>query len=539
MVMPGCINFLAAIALLLYGINLLRRGSERVFGAQLRRLMQTATSNNFRGLVAGFVLSIFAPSSTAVALLTVESVNAGYVTSQQVLAVMLGANIGFTLTVQLLAFKFYLVNPIFIIVGAGLYLFGRRDLVRGAGQVFFGIGFLLLSIQMLSAAVAPLKSSAEVRNVIQIIEAHPVWLVAFAALLKLMLQSATATIGVALALCAEGVLNTAGGVAVVIGTNIGIGVTALLAGFARIESRRMAVGNLICKLAGAAACAGFILPLTTWLLAISPAGPAQAVANAHSLFNIGVALVFLPLVPVVGKLVERMIPSRAEKDAPFGPMYLDKAALGVPAMALAQASREVLRMADLVQAMLREGYRAFAERDEALCSTVEKEDDKIDLLDTEIKAYLIKLSAQALTANESKRELALLAFTNDLETIGDIVERDLMGLAKKKITLKVEFSKDGAAELTGMVKFVTESFQIALGAFTTQDRVLAAQLVHRDRELSELEHNLRSRHFERLRAGLQESVETSAIHLDILTYLKAIHSHLTAVAYPILENQPT
>lgn len=531
--MMGYINFLAAIALMLYGIHLLRRGSERVFGTRLRQLLHSATRSNVLGLGAGFLLSIFAPSSTAVALLTVEAVNAGYVTSQQVLAVMLGANVGFTLTVQLLAFKFYLFNAVFIVLGVALYLFVRRDMLRGTGLILLGVGFLLLSIQMLSAAVAPLRSSVEVREVMKILEAHPVWLVAFAVVLKLMLQSATATIGIAMALCAEGLLSVYGGVSVVIGTNIGIGITALIAGFRRVESRRMAVGNLLFKLTGAAVCVSLLGPMVDWLHA---AGAAQVLANAHTLFNVGVAVVFLPLVPLIGRIVERLIPKKEEEGKPFGPIYLDRAALSVPAMALAQATRELLRMADLTQGMLRDGHRVFVENNAALCEAVQKEDDKVDLLDAEIKAYLIRLSGQALTRDESRREVALLTFCNDLETVGDIVERDLMGLAKKKMLLRVEFSKEGGMELEKMARFVLESFQIAVAAFTGQDRTLAAQLVQREQEMAERERDLRNHHFQRLRTGLQESVETSAIHLDILTYLKAIHAHLVSVAYPILEN---
>jgi phosphate:Na+ symporter len=261
-------------------------------------------------------------------------------------------------------------------------------------------------------------------------------------------------------------------------------------------------------------------------------------ANAHTLFNVAVAVVFLPLVPVIGRLVELLMPAKEEEGKPFGPLYLDRAALGVPAMALAQATREVLRMADVAQGMLRNGHRVFIQNDSAMIEAVQKEDDKLDLLNTEIKTYLVRLSGQALTRVESRREVALLSFSNNLETIGDILERNLMGLAKKKLELHVEFSKEGAVELEKMAQSVLESFQIAVAAFTGHDRMLAEQLVNREREMSEREQALRNSHFQRLSAGLQESVETSAIHLDILTYLKAIHGHLASVARQILESGP-
>ena len=535
-------NFLAGIALMLLGIRSLRGGSERLFGARLRRMLQRATNGRVRSTLAGFAISILTPSSTAVALLSVESINAGYMTLSQVLALMLGANVGFTITVQLLAFKFYAYNAILIALGTPLYLFSRRQNVRGAGQMLLGVGFLLLSIQILSAAVTPLKDSPDVREVIRVLENHPVWLIGFAVLLKVALQSATATIGIAIALCAQHVLAVDAGVAVVIGTNIGIGVTALIAGFARTETRRMAIGNLFFKLVGAAVC----VPLLPWMIRVL--GPlslpgetrdTQLIANAHTLFNLALAVVFLPLVPQVARVVQRMVPAKAEAEEGMGPRYLDPTALESPALALGQATREILHMADDVRTMLRDAHRAFSNGDENLCAAIQQRDDVVDALNNDIKTYITQLSEHALNRDESRREVALLAFANELESVGDIVDKNLIELAKKKITLQVEFSKDGWVELDEFFQKVRENFEIAVSAFASQDRALAETLLRHKHHINEKERELRNRHFHRLHEGLVESVETSAIHLDVLTNLKHINSHLTAVAYPILETKPT
>ena len=534
-------NFLAGIALMLLGIRNLRGGSERLFGARLRRMLQHATKGSVRSMLAGFVISILTPSSTAVALLSVEAINAGYIAFPQVLALMLGANIGFTITVQLLAFKFYAYNAIFIALGTPLYVFSRRQGVRGAGQMLLGIGFLLLSIQILSAAVAPLKDSNEVREVLRVLENHPVWLICFAVLLKLALQSSTATIGIAIALCAHQILSLSAAIAVVIGTNIGIGVTALIAGFGRVETRRMAIGNLFFKLVGAVIC----VPLIPWLIrALDPLSlpgethDTQLIANAHTLFNLALAVVFLPLVPRVAQLVQRLVPARAEPEEGTGARYLDPTALDSPALALGQATREILHMADHVRTMLRDAHRAFSEGDEALCAAVQQHDDIVDALNNEIKSYITKLSEHALNRDESRREVALLAFANELESIGDIIDKNLIELAKKKIALHVEFSKGGWVELDEFFQKVRENFEIAVSAFASQDRALAEKLLRHKHYINEKERELRNRHFHRLHEGLVESIETSAIHLDVLTNLKHINSHLTAVAYPILEAKP-
>ena len=533
-------NFLTGIALMLLGIRSLRGGSERLFGARLRRMLQRATKGSLRSTLAGFVISILTPSSTAVALLSVEAINAGYMTFPQVLALMLGANVGFTITVQLLAFKFYAYNAIFVALGTPLYLFSRRQNLRGTGQMLLGIGFLLLAIQIVSATVAPLKESADVREIIRVLENHPLWLIALAILLEVALQSSTTTIGIAIALCAQGVLPVSAGVAVVIGANIGIGVTALIAGFARTETRRMAIGNLFFKLVGAAVC----VPLMPWLISMlsmlsipGETHDTQLIANAHTLFNVTLAVVFLPLVPGVAGVIQRIVPGKPEKEEGTGPRYLDPTALESPALALGQATREILHMADDVRTMLRDAHRAFREGDEGLCARVQQQDDVVDSLDNEIKTYITKLSEHALNRDESRREVALLAFANELESIGDIIDKNLIELAKKKIGLRVDFSKDGWVELEEFFQKVLENFEIAVSAFASQDRALAEKLLRHKHHINERERELRNRHFHRLHEGLVESIETSAIHLDVLTNLKHINSHLTAVAYPILETK--
>ena len=531
-------NFLAGIAVLLLGIHSLRRGSERFFGARLRRMLQSATKNEWRSLLAGLFVSILIPSSTAVTLLSVEAISTGYMTFEHVLALMLGANIGFTVTVQLLAFKFYIYNTIFIVLGVPLYLFSKRLDVRGAGQAVLGLGFLLLSLQMLSAGVAPLKGNADVGEVMRVLARHPVWLVLFAMMLDIVLQSPTATIGIGLALCAQGILPVSGAVAVVLGANLGLGLTALIAGFAKTGTRRMAVGNLIFQFVGVIACVPLLPVLIPLLRAVSPSGDSQVVANAHTLFNIALAAVFLPVVPVFARLLERLIPSVPPGEGGAGVRYLDSAALESPALALGQATREILHMADHVQMMLRDAYRGFKESDLDLCAKVQRHDDIVDTLDAEIKAFITKISEQALSREESRREVALLGFGSALESVGDIIDKNLVELAKKKISLRVDFSKDGWMELDGFFHEVLENLEIVVAAFASQDRELAEKLLQHSRRISEQEIDLRQRHFHRLHAGLVESIETSAIHLDVLTNLKQINSLLTAVAYPILQLQP-
>ncbi len=529
-------HFLAGIGLILYGIYTLRKGLDQLFGARWRTLIQQATRSSLRSLLTGFLMSILTPSSTAISLLVMEAVGAGYLGVHQVLIFMLGANIGFTLTVQLLAFKFYTYNSVFIAVGAPLYLFTRRQNLRGTGRILLGIGFLLLSFQLLSAAVVPLKESADVIEVMTVLENHPMWLVAFALILNTLLQSSTATIGIAIALTAQDVLPLKAAVAVVIGANLGIAVTALIVGFRQINTRRVAIGNLFFKIGGAVVCLTLLSQWVELLKWISPYSATQVIANAHTMFNVGLALVFTPLTPLVAGLVERMAPIPIRTSERFGPKYLDRSSLESRILALGQATREILHMADHVSVMLRDSHRAFQQNDLTLCARIQVDDDKVDLLDTEIKNFLVALSEQRLSHEESRREIALLGFSNELENVGDTV-CNLVELAEKKIKLNVVFSKGGWQDLDEFYRKIFANYEIAVAAFTSRDRVLAEQLLRHKQFINKWDRDLRNRHFERLHDGLIESQETSAIHLDVLTNLKRINSHLTAAAYPILKKE--
>lgn len=519
---------------MLYGIRVLRKGSERLFGARLQRMLHRATEGRWRGMFVGLGLALLIPSSTGVAFLSVEAMSAGYLALTQMLAVMLGANIGFTVTAQFLALKFYDYNAVFLAIGVPLFIFGRRRLPRGLGQMLMGLGFLFLSIQILSAAVAPLRTSADVMDLMALLEKHPLLMVLLAVIIKTVIQSATATIGLAIALSYQGILSPPAMLAVVIGANIGIGTTAMIAGFARVETRRMALGVLCYKLLGAAIVLPFLEPLVDLLTPISPQGSGQLAANAHTCFNIGLALIGIPLVALMARFLGRVVADRAEP-AENEPRYLNPAYLESPALALGQASQELVRMADILRTMLRDAKRAFTAVDDDLVEAVQKRDDVVDDLNNAIKQYVVKLSEQEFTAETSRREAALLAFSNELENVGDIIDKNLMELAKKKNTLQVEFSEPGRAELERYFDRVIENFEIAMATFTNQDRALAQKLLDHKHAINESERELRTKHFQRLQAGLKESIETSAIHLDILTNLRSINSHLTAVAYPILE----
>jgi phosphate:Na+ symporter len=266
---------------------------------------------------------------------------------------------------------------------------------------------------------------------------------------------------------------------------------------------------------------------------------ARQIANAHTIFNVCLALALLPFSSVLAGVVRRALPPRQGEGERFGPKYLDESALASPPVAFGQATRETLRMADIVQGMLRDTIRAFQGHDPELVQRIEETDDQVDRLDREIKLFLTKLSRAGLSEAQARRELELIAFSTDLEAVGDVIDKNLMELAKKKLKGGLAFSDEGWREIVDFHQKVCENVELAVSAFATRDPELARKLLRHKARLGEIERELNARHIGRLHQGLRESIETSSIHLDLLSNLHRINSHITNVAYPILEGAGT
>ena len=303
---------------------------------------------------------------------------------------------------------------------------------------------------------------------------------------------------------------------------------------ATLEAKRVALAHLLFKVIGVI----LLLPFLDFFgtaVAETAIGVPRQIANAHTFFNIGIALLFLPFTGPLARLVSIMIPVRREVIDPGQSKYLDPHVLDSPSLALAQATREVIRMSDIVRDMYRDSIRVFQEESIELVEDIEKRDNWVDRLNRDIKLYLTKLSTASMTDEQSQREVALLTMTGDLETIGDILDRNLMELAKKKIYKGLRFSDRGLEEIKDLHHQVGKNFDLVISAFTSQDQELGAQVIRQKTVIRQKERELRAAHIERLREGLPETIETSAIHLDILTNLIRINHHVTSIAYPIVE----
>lgn len=522
------------VALILFGGRYIRRGLDLIFGPRMGMWMQRFSRNRFRAVGAGAAVGTIMPSSTTLSLLAVQTVQAGQVGTREMLAVMLGANIGRTVIVQFIALRLDRFAPLFILVGVMLSGLSRRSAVRGIGQVLLSLGFIYLAMGIIGGAAGTAVRNPDVQQVLGVAEKYPFILAGLAMVLAMVLQSGTATLGLVMALGATFTQPLWVALPVVVGVNIGLAVTTLVIGWKYRDSRNMATSNLVLTLAVAAAVLAFLPRVMAHFQGVSGSLEAE-VAQAHTGFNLAVCLLGLPLVGVIDRLVQRYNPAPPETEK-FGAKYLAAAERADNApLALGQSLREILRASEIVREMLDQMWQALRTNDEALAQAVSERDDQVDLLDTQIKRFLTGVFAKSNDPADAVEQMRQLRYINEVETVGDIIDKNLCELAEKKARMRVEFSKEGWDELNDFYQKIAENLVIADTVFTTRDRMLAQKLLRHKERLGQYEHELRDRHFARLGAGLFQSRESSAIHLDVLTHLKRINSCITHAAYDVIQ----
>ncbi|OGB92271.1 MAG: hypothetical protein A2Z31_07435 [candidate division NC10 bacterium RBG_16_65_8] len=529
------IALFGGMALLLYGMQLVGEGLQQAAGGRMRQILSGITNNRLKGMLAGAFITAVIQSSTATTVMLVGFASSGFMTLGQSVSVILGADIGTTLTVQLIAFQIFDYALLLVGLGFSLIFACRRKVLKFVGQAILGFGFIFFAMKVMSDAMVPLRDSELVRMLLVSLGDQPFLGLIVAATFSALVHSSAATIGVAITLSVQGLMPLAAAIPVIFGANIGTCVTAFASSIgSHTEAKRVAMAHVFFKLVGVVLFFPFITPFAR-LIEMTGGDVPRQIANAHTLFNVGITILFLPFSAMLARVIYFLVPERKEGEGLFASKYLDERMLDTPALALGQAHREALRMADIVSDMFTKTIDTFTREDPELVEHIEEKDNQVDTLDRAIKHYLTKLSQQSLTAEQSKREIDILSFVNNLENIGDIVDKNLMELAKKKLNKGARFSEAGANEIALLHKKVQQNLDMAIAAFASNDRDLAQQVLERKLELSQTERRFRQAHIERLHAGYRESIDTSEIHLDVLTNLKRINSHITAVAYPILE----
>ena len=529
------LDLMGGVALLLWGLHMVRSGIMRAFGSNFRRVLGTALRNRFLALLAGIGVTALLQSSTATGLLMTSFAARGLVELVPGLAVMLGANVGTTLIVQPLSFDVFAVAPVLFLVGLLAFNIGGRTITRDLGRVSIGLGLMLLALHILIDTLAPAESVPSVRIVLGAITAEPVLCVLFAAALTWAAHSSAAVVLLVMSLAYSHFVSPIAALALVLGANLGSAINPLLEGsHANLASRRLPLGNLLNRAVGVVLVLPFLQPITDLFAQFDP-NPARMAADFHTVFNVALALAFIFLLDGIARVLVWLLPEPAKLADPAVPLYLDEAAISSPSVALVCAAREALRMGDVIEAMLKQAMTALSNNDRKLAAEVSRMDNIVDRLDEAIKLYVTKLTRESLDDREGARAMEIIAFAINLEHIGDIIDKNLMELTAKKIKHKYEFSKEGAAELDSFHKRILENLKFAFSVFINQDVPTARKLIEEKTKLRAAELGSADNHLTRLREGRPESIETSSLHLDILRDLKRIHSHICSVAYPVLE----
>lgn len=530
------LSLFGGVLLLLYGIKLLNDGLQNAAGPRIRSLLRSLTSSRLAAVGAGAFITGLIQSSSATSVMLVGFVSAGLMSFRQTLAVILGADIGATLTVQLIAFHVYDYAVLFIGIGLLFHLFSRRLLYKNMGQGVLGFGFVFLSIKIMTDAMSPLQGNDLFRSAFVALTDTPFIAILLSAALTAVIHSSAATMGIALALAKSGLIPLHSAMYIIFGANIGTCATALMAGFrSPAEARRVAWAHVFFKVLGVAVFIPFLGPFRD-LVKLTTSDLTRQIANANTLFNVIMAVIFLPILGLFARLITGLVPEKAEEKK-FGPMYLDDHVLKTPSLALGQATREALRASDIVRDMLVDSVKALQSDDPALIASIKGTDNFVDMLDRQIRLYLTRLSSSNLTEHQSQRAVTVLEITRDIENIGDIVDRNIMPLATKRISKGLTFSQEGIQEITAFHKRIVENFDTAISAFASNDRDLADRVLRNKEELGIMERELVQAHLDRLRKGLRESIETSHIHLDIIGILARINSLITHIVYPIIEEK--
>jgi phosphate:Na+ symporter len=529
------IELVGYVILLLWGMHMVQSGVARAFGSDLRRVIGRTLRNRFAAMGAGLLVTALLQSSTATAMMTTSLAADGIVALVPALAVMLGANIGTALIVKVLSFDVSWVSPLLLIAGYVAFRHGRKGTVHDIGRVGIGLGLMLLGLHQLVLTIQPIQTAPVLGAILGALTREPLLDLALAALLTWAAHSSVAVMLLLASMAGGNVITPVASIALVLGANLGGAIPPLLeAPRADPASRRLPVGNLGFRAIGCVVMLPFAQPIAQAMWRITPNG-AAAVVNFHIVFNLHLAIVFIGLLDAAARILTRIMPERHRKSEDAAqPLYLEEGVLDTPYLALTNASREALRMADLVDAMLRRLLQAVTGNDPEAIKELTRVGKALDRLQEALKAYLTQLGTDGLSEADAQRYAHVLDFAVNLGHAGDIIERSLADAAARKAKRALVLAKEDEADLRAFQGRVLEDLRLATSTFMTEDPRSAQTLLDAKRQLNAIERATGRRHLNRLEARSPGGLEASTLHLAILRDLRRVNSHVSTIAYDVL-----
>ena len=537
------IGLLGGLALFLYGMDKMSEGLKKSAGNQMRAILAALTKNRVVALLVGAFVTMVIQSSSATTVMLVSFVQAGLMTFMQTLGVILGADIGTTVTAQLIAFKLTDYALLMIAIGFGLRMFSKSENIKNIGEVILGFGILFFGMKLMSDAMKPLRSYPDFIDLLKGLE-NPLLGLLVGAAFTALIQSSSAFTGILIVLAQQNLITLEAGIPMIFGANLGTCITAALAsiGTSR-EAKRVALAHILFKLAGVALFFFWIpqfADLIHFLAERFQSGPARQVANAHTIFNVGLGLLFLPCTPFFGNLILRILPDKIE-DNKLKPAtwHLDDSKITSPAIAIDLARTEISHMAKLIGRMQRAIIVPFLSseprRDEfhpglSLIEGIKMREHKVNFLQEKITNYLLQISKQELSDEESKEVFGMISIVKDMESLGDLIDRNMIPMIPKKQNLESDFSHEGKEELLIYHEKVCNQIYLLREALAERSPEKAQEIMASEKKYLDLESQYRIRHLERLRHERRESLETHSVHLELMDLMKQIIVYSSNIA---------
>ena len=533
--MKHLLNLLAAIALLVWGIQMVRTGILRVFGANLRQLIAHGVRTQLLAVLSGVGVTAVVQSSTATALIVSAFVGQGLISLTAALTVMLGADVGSALMAVVFSMDLSWLSPLCIFVGVVLYV-ARQDGKAGrVGRVLIGLGLMLLALRLITESTLVLTQSEVVRTLLMALTSDITLEVMTGAILAIISYSSLATVLLVATLAGSGGIPTEVALGLVVGANLGSGLLAVLTTMrSSIQTRQVPLGNLLFRMVAATVMIPVIGLWHTHIQTLIPDKVSQVVLF-HLAFNIMGTLLCLPITGLVATAVGKILRQEEQPASLSRPHHLDASALSTPSLAISCAAREALHLADLVETMLNGLKTVWQTDDDKLGAELRGLDDQVDSLYSAIKYYMTKISRSELDEAEGRRWTEIIGFTINMEQVGDLVERVLQDVEDKKIKKGRQFSHAGLQEINEMHDHLVANLRLAMSVFLTSNVRDAQKLLEEKNRFRELELAYAATHLNRLAENTIQSIETSSLHIDIISDLKRINSLLCSVAYPVLE----
>ncbi|HDK26740.1 MAG TPA: Na/Pi cotransporter family protein [Candidatus Atribacteria bacterium] len=525
-------GMMGGLGLFLYGMNLLSEGLQKITGDKIQKILELLTNKPIMGVVTGALITSIIQSSSATSVIVIGLVNAGLLNLKQSISIIAGANIGTTVTAQIVSFRLEKYALPAIGIGVALILLSKKRKYKYWGQILLGFGILFLGLYTMSNAVKPLRSYTPFLDLLINISHNPLLGILVASIFTAIIQSSSATTAIVIAMSIQGIIDIETAIPLILGSNIGTCFTAVIASIgSSITGKRVALSHLFFNVGGVIIFTFFLGKFSFLATLTSPIIPRQ-IANAHTIFNVVNTIILLPFLSLFVKLIVKLLPGE-EVIIKKGPIYLSKTVINTPSIALEQATKELVRMGDMVESMLNDVILSFIQNDINVLKKIYLKEEVVNTLEKEITKYLVLISQQSLSVNQSKRLNDLINIANDIERVGDHAE-NLAELTEEKINENAPFSSKAIDELKFMFSKVQSSINKSISALKNRDIDLAREVASKENEIDKIEQELRDNHINRLNKGICYP-ESGIIFLDIISNLERIGDHANNIALMVID----